>query len=460
MRVLGSVTQRSIPLLAACFLSFACGGDESSSPDAGPSRLDAALPELPACDGDFALSGNDSLVALAGCGQVNGNVELSDMQREEIVLLGLREIRGSLVIESSPLLQMIDLPLLQKVGGETHFTSLRLAELNAPMLTSTAELKIYDALRSMNMKALQSAGAVLSFRDSHLQKIELPALEHIPEEDVVLDSNGRLTAVDLGALTAPSGAAFELDWLSINHNQVLPDVSFPRLGRVRRALHIRDNAALGRVDLAGLQTVERSTAGAFVDVLVINGNPMLEELDLHDLQVVDWHATIEENGLTELLLPSAQSLFDLRVSDNPKLQTMSSPSFASCFMFTITDNTSLDSLSLPQLGDCSLRIDRNASLHAVDLPGLHDAILVHVGENQGLTTVRAPQLTDASRLIVRENPALAGFQLGVLTDVSQELRFVDNPALSTCSIATLVSQLSGAPGTKEISGNAGDCPAP
>jgi Leucine-rich repeat (LRR) protein len=362
--------------------------------------------------GDFILSTQADIAALAGCREVDGGVFVKEFPGIDTSALGsLRRVTGSLGIvgaeqgDHEP--HLLDgFRQIESLGG-LSLSRLRLADLSAFARLRTIEsapagkaqadgpsgvlgisectglqnlagleaLEHLDALSLVNLPDLTSVTGLDSLRE----------LESLSLFQCALQDLGGLAHVELGALSARATQLHDLSGLNL------------RGDALTSVLSLEDNPSL--VSLGGWQPAELSE-------LVVRGNGSL--VDLRGLEgLTSVHdATIEsEASLTSLDgLEGLISAGSLTVSSNRRLRSIAGlASLRAAEYLWLTDNESLDDLAglSPEVA-----IDR---LGLLDLPSLTELSGLGSPSLVGLSIEGAAivDLRGLERATVREDIHLA-----------------------------------------------------
>ena len=194
-----------IPL--ACFALAACGGPQSttSSPSCPRDRTvvladQADVDRLAGCETltsvEIRTGAPLSLGALRSLEVITGDLVVGPtVALEELSVLELREIGGTLQVASNAMLRGLFLPRLERAGRVAIEANAALATVSLPRLETVT-------------------GSLLVTEDGSLELLTLSALRRVGK-DLVITDNPKLALVEAGALS-------EVLEVRVERNRVLP----------------------------------------------------------------------------------------------------------------------------------------------------------------------------------------------------------------------------------------------
>ncbi len=264
--------------------------------------------------GDLVLSSVADLAAARDVVAVEGDVVVEATGLEEVELLALEEVGGSVRVWENEALELWRAPLLRTVGRD-------LSLYDNPMLTTVGELTALAevggtlsvhrmaAVEGLDLPALRDVGALYLFHDQSLtdldglasletvagpaelwelyalQRLQLPALRQVQGRLDVFEAD-ELGVVDLPLLEQVGG-------LELHECDGLVDLGeLPSLVAIDNALTLKYCSSLATVE--GLSALQ--TAGS----VEVEHLPSLATLPLPALQQVDGAVVVVASGVQEL----------------------------------------------------------------------------------------------------------------------------------------------------------------
>lgn len=355
--------------------SYVCGkmlsGNLTIDADADPT----AYADLEAIIGDLYVTGSAAAeFAMPALRFVGGTVSITNSKLTAIELPLLRRVVGNIRIEQNPLLETVDLGLLQAV------TDLEIADCS-----SVHTVRIFALDNARFVRLLGAAITTLEISDLrastlHLSGIRMPSL--VLSTDSIGDlsiMNSSITSFYAPQLRSATGLFFSgtelavlelpklnfvFGHLEITENPAMTRVSLPVLLEVTRDLRIEEQGALTQLEAPQLLRVERlairdnpqlaSLAGLAklesVNSFEIEQNPALVDLaGLATLHAVDGNGLVRDMQLTRLGLPTLRTIARLRVERTPALATLDLPQLREADAVQLFDAPLATDYALPAL---------------------------------------------------------------------------------------------------------------
>ncbi|SHJ48367.1 hypothetical protein [Aquimarina spongiae] len=341
----------------------------------------------------------------------------------------------------------------QNFGKNTH----------SILVINTTNLTVLDLTEVSNLIKLEVTG------NKSLQSLSLPNLESIIE-DVSVENNETLTTINFENLLTVPSIIFEnnavLNTINLNNlinsnrleldeNELLETLSLPALKEIG-SLRLRPSKNLTTLDLPNLEVL-RSLSISDTKLSEIN-LPSVETLNFltiqenEDLQTVTIPllANTQEDGagitirsniaLRTVSLGSINKFGRLRIENNENLTLFEANSIQEITnTFSLRNNTNLTSLSFPGLLRI-LSLDINESnLTEINFDVLQEATRVQIRENENLSTISLPSLTFTEGIQISENNALTNIRFDGLQNTDASITISANENLNTISFASLAT---------------------
>lgn len=282
---------------------------------------------------------------------------------------------------------------VSQIAGSLRIARSSLARVSLPQLTtiSGALELLQTALAHVAFPRLASVGGDLVLRQEFDATLTLyaPALTRV-EGSVLVAGHRAFAAWNTSAL-----AVVGVD-LTLDSNQGLHAVVFPRLTRVGGALTMRGNA------------LPHSTA---VFPALQSAGTVLVQLNIGG----------------SCLLPALVSASELTLSGNGLLEQFDAPALQSVATLTVERNVGALAVrmeSLQRIGG-ALSLFGNAEATNVTLPALRNAASVQVTFNVGRVVLDAPALEQVDAILYQGNAAVNTLQLGTVT-VAGDVIVIEN----------------------------------
>ena len=361
---------------------------------------------------------------LSACGSKGGTGPGTTLNGDAMVasqsdadnLKSYSEITGDLVIAAAGVTDLA-FPNLARVGGSIVLDN-----------------NVSDSIQTLAFPALTTVGKTLNLgvtdqtasnsESITLQSADLTSLQTIGDS---LEYNGQaLAQANFPKLTTVGGRAT----VSVTNG-----VSFPVLQQVA----------------AGIFTIANATAQATL-------SPSDQTLDLPSLQIVGFDFSIT-GDFAQINVPALQSVGGSLLLDQiADLTTFSAPAL-----------TSLSAVATQQMEAQmdtagALDVSNDPALTTFSAPQLAGMIwTLHVASDDALTSFNANAVSALYRIDVTDNPVLSTVSVNALSTLLPSssslslVRFLNNPALSTCFCQNLATKLNDSLGAV-IQGDLNDTP--
>lgn len=425
--------------------------------------------------------GNDNLAELGCLGAVKSigvlNLTQSNVSSVELDQLGalgvlqlsqnealttfrlpvLQTVADSIVLEVNQGAMVLELPLLQEIGGSLSVYSDAVVRMDLSALASVGDeilLEDNDMLSALDVRSLVSVGSSLQLlRNPSLDQVDAQSLRTVAG-DLSLEGNAFGSTDFLAALETIGGDlkvwnTLALDrlelpsllqvggGLNVSTNSVLLLLQARKLAEVWGAVQLVANPLLGSADLGGL---------GLADEVHVVANPSLQSLDLERLA---WATTVRVStnaSLLELDLPELDTAGLLEVSGNPSLAHIRANSLTDLLNSAeISDCAHLLSASFDSLDRIGgwLTVSRNERLVSLSLPLLSTSSNLRVEDNAALPTLSLPELEVVAGWLVSisRNASLSNLVLPSLQTIYGSLVVEYNPLLPQCQAEAIAAQI-------------------
>jgi hypothetical protein len=295
---------------------------------------------------------------------IEGDLRVVGLEVSSLEALScLREVSGSLRIESNLELTVLELPELTSVGSA--------------LLVAGNE-----RLPAVYFEGLERVGKSLSIEyNKALSSVKFPVLEEVVVSVFIYqnaigpgDADG---AEPSGSFPAEKGmVSFPTLWsvgdkFWVRLSNAIRWVEAPLLRDVGDLVKITGNESLESVELSSLDELHS---------LWVSFNGSLSSFALPEAQTIRYSVNILRTGLSELLFPNVTTIGDLNLSGNAQLPALRMPSLTIIDNnASISENTALTELDLPSLASIggNLQIVDNPALLDVEV----DQLLEQLGED-------------------------------------------------------------------------------
>jgi hypothetical protein len=379
-----------------------------------PPSVEPPPPELPegcanggAFEGDVVIFSPADFAQLEGCTELRGNLQILARVADLRQLRSLREVEGRLSIVRGPV-SLEGLESLREVW-ELQLDSLVPASLQP--LAGLLRVRTLSISGDMRQTDLNGLGGIINLRELQIHNSTLPSLAGlaVPSRMSAIRIEDSFTT----DLTALAGVTQIDDDLVLTNVQGLTTLDvFAGLDGVQN-LALTNNPDLIHIDALG--------QGSGLEYLFVDGNAKLERLP--DLE-----------GTRDLEI--------VQIVNNPALRNV--PRFGlvtRVTQLTIQGNPALERVEFPGLTARSPSLERGSFLSIV--------------ENAALTQISAAGLTETGSLTIAANPVLTSAAFPLLQAVPGRLTIIDNAALVSASLGTLLTATTSA---RKIAANQGDSP--
>jgi len=303
-------------------------------------------------NGDYRISSQLDVDALAGIRVITGNVRVESPFFEVLSLPDLEVVGGNFFIyDFNDALTQISMPKLETIGGSTQWTAQRAELVGLPKLDSVGQDLHFSVRTASSVPCLRTVPGYLSVLGTpELVSITFDRLEEVLNLRVW--DNAQLTALSMPALT--SAANFEV---LRNAKLASIDVSAMVQGD---AIRLEDNPLLAQLGFENLTTARYIN---LVNIADVTGFPKLQSLS-QSLLVRGTSATTLATFAT---LTSAISLI---ISNNAQLTNLGVTSLTTLtgymgFYGAITNN--------PMLPTCQAVALSNHVMRPFEISGNNDA---------------------------------------------------------------------------------------
>ena len=203
---------------------------------------------------------------------------------------------------------------------------------------------------------------------------------------------------------------------------------------------------------SNLTTVDLSMVTSLTEIY-ISGNPVLQSVNLSNLQSIDGGffidkcpllSTLSTNSITKIG-QTFNGTYGLEIK-NSGVQNLNMPLLTQISgTIYIYNNSALSAISFPQLSDHPLNgsfafsIQLNTTLSNISLPALNIVGDISMGNNYNLAAVNLSALTSANSLLISNSNVITSIALPVLNSVNIGIIIGGNSLLNTISLPFLSS---------------------
>ncbi|KAI8328748.1 hypothetical protein BC941DRAFT_488353, partial [Chlamydoabsidia padenii] len=287
------------------------------------------------CSKNINAMTQGDLDSIQGCSLFTGTITIDNSSAEELVMRGVEEISGNLILSGNLLLRQFQAPQLSKVKGELRIVNQTvLGKLQLPMLTQSnvLNLSVLPALEHLDFPAGLSV-----VEDAHIEDTRAPTVNGFNPEHMhsfALISNNYMKQFDFSSVKNLSGT-----------------------------LHVASNG--NSLEFQANQLVSVETMD-FRNVA---------QLSLPQLTHVSGDATFHGNNFDQLHIDQIELVKGtLTITNNERLVTASLQHLAKVGgAFSIGNNPQLVTIDgFPALNEVDGTIDIAGNFETYALPGLQD----------------------------------------------------------------------------------------
>jgi len=333
------------------------------------------------------LKSLDSLqiLDLSNLSSVNSEIVLQGLRTLEVLSLpSLDTLKGDFDIFACDFLHSIELDNLVRAkdlsfGGSDSLTSLYL-----PILESIEEgLHLFDfqAIELIDIPELQRVGGDLHFeRMESLMELNMPSLDSVGDIRIHY-IRSEMKAFKLDDLLYANSFRFTYSYME--------EISFNSL-YVKEKFHIYSNPSLQSVSFSGVTELE--------DNIGLSLNDSLTEVSFNNLTTMGGQINVGDNNMLETLrFPLLSSAHGLDVYNNDNLETLDFPSLTALYRFiNFVDNNELINLGFSALNGVygNIIISRNAKLFSLQgLANIDPTSVYHILNGPDIEVTDNPLLS-------------------------------------------------------------------
>ena len=361
-----AVSIQQNPLLTTLRLDAGMGSDIII--EANPSLEEATIGlnsrwDGPVLTGDLIVRNNDQLTSLSTSSSqgLGGSLIIADNDTLTELHANLAQIMGSLIVTDNASLQTIRANGLCHVAGDYRIA-------NAPITEFSVSC---DDDRQCTVD-----GSVI-VHGTNMEELDLRHAFDSIGAGIDIQGNRQLHRLDVRTLDE-------------DLNQYSPQY-----------LHIRDNPALGSVNLP--QVVRG-------DVAIENNDTLVSTTNGHDQQEIWGDYSVANNAsLQQLGYGGSDIRGRLTITGNPALTIVDLSSLTDVGSMAVVDNDALESLAaMTALRSIAqdLIVEGNSALTTIGLTALERAVSLNIIANPILVGLDLPSLTSLQEGIIRDNPTL------------------------------------------------------